>query len=110
IAVLPFVERARGVIVDTLAVFGRVPFFYYLVHIPLIHIAAMVVSILREGRVDPWLFGNHPMMPPPLPPGYMWSLPLLYLVFAIVIAILYVPCRWFAAKKSRQPDGWLRYL
>jgi uncharacterized membrane protein len=110
IAVMPFVERARGVIANTLAIFGRVPFFYYLLHIPLIHLAAMVVSVVREGRVDPWLFGNHPMMPPPLPAGYMWSLPLLYLVFAIVIAILYLPCRWFAAAKARRPDGWLRFL
>jgi uncharacterized membrane protein len=110
IACIPLAERARGAIGNALAVFGRVPFFYYLLHIPLIHLAAIVVSLLREGRVNPWLFGNHPMMPPPVPDGYMWSLPLLYLVFAIVIAILYLPCRWFAEKKKSQPDGWLRYF
>jgi uncharacterized membrane protein len=110
IALIPLAERARGAIGNTLAVFGRVPFFYYLLHIPLIHLAAMVVSLLREGRINPWLFGNHPFMPPPLPVGYMWSLPLLYLVFVIVIAILYLPCRWFAEKKKSQPGGWLSYF
>jgi uncharacterized membrane protein len=110
IALIPLVERARGAIANALAVFGRVPFFYYLLHIPLIHVAAIVVSIVREGRVNPWLFGNHPMMPAPVPPGYMWSLSLLYLVFACVITILYLPCRWFAEKKKSQPDGWLRYF
>jgi uncharacterized membrane protein len=102
IALLPQAERARGVVGDVLAVFGRVPLFYYLLHIPLIHAAALVVSLAREGRVNPWLFGNHPMMPPPVPNGYRWSLPLLYLVFAIVVAILYVACRWFAQWKARR--------
>jgi hypothetical protein len=77
IALLPQAERARGVVGNVLAVFGRVPLFYYLLHIPLIHAAALVVSLVREGRVNPWLFGNHPMMPPPVPNGYRWSLPLL---------------------------------
>jgi uncharacterized membrane protein len=110
IALLPQADRARGVVGELLAVFGRVPLFYYLLHIPLIHAAALVVSLMREGRVNPWLFGNHPMMPPPVPEGYRWSLPLLYLVFALVIAILYVPCRWFAELKARRQGAWLRYL
>jgi hypothetical protein len=50
------------------------------------------------------------MMPPPVPDGYRWSLSLLYLVFAIFIAILYVPCRWFARVKAERRDGWVRYL
>jgi uncharacterized membrane protein len=105
IALLPQAERARGVVSDVLAVFGRVPLFYYLLHIPLIHAAALVVSLVREGRVNPWLFGNHPMMPPPVPNGYKWSLPLLYLVFTIVVAILYVACRWFGQSKARRQDA-----
>jgi uncharacterized membrane protein len=76
IALLPVADRARGRAADVLAVFGRVPMFYYLLHIPVIHLSAMLVSLLRAGRVDPWLFANHPMMPPPVPRGYAWSLPL----------------------------------
>jgi uncharacterized membrane protein len=110
IALLPFFERARGAVGNALTVFGRVPLFYYLLHIPVIHTAALVVSLMREGRVNPWLFANHPMMPPPVPDGYRWSLPLLYLVFVIVVSILYVPCRWFARVKARRRNGWLRYL
>ena len=102
IALMPLAERARGLVGGVLATFGRVPLFYYLLHIPLIHAAALVVSLVREGRVNPWLFGNHPMMPPPVPNGYRWSLPLLYFVFAVVVAILYVACRWFGAWKARQ--------
>jgi hypothetical protein len=46
------------------------------------------------------------MMPPRIPDGYTWGLPLLYLVFAGVMTILYVPCRWFAGVKARRvPPG-----
>ena len=80
IAVLPMADRARDAIGDVLDTFGRIPLFYYLLHIPAIHAAAVVVSLVRECRVDPWLVGNHPMMPPPVPIGYTWGLPLLYLI------------------------------
>jgi uncharacterized membrane protein len=110
IALLPLAERAKGWAVDVLETFGRVPMFYYLLHIPTIHAAAIVVSLIRTGSVTPWLFGNHPMMPPEQPAGYMWSLPLLYLVFAICIALLYVPCRWYTGVKARRKESWLRYI
>jgi uncharacterized membrane protein len=110
IALLPLAERARGWIAEVLSTFGRVPMFYYLLHIPLIHAAALVVSVVREGTVNPWLFANHPMMPPPVPAGYTWSLGLLYLVFVLVVAILYVPCRWYARIKAQHPESWLRFL
>jgi hypothetical protein len=79
-------------------------------HIPVIHAAALLVSFVREGHADLWLFANHPMMGPPAPPGYTWSLPLLYLVFACVIALLYFPCRWFADLQARRRDSWLAYI
>jgi uncharacterized membrane protein len=110
IAFLPLAERMRGWVANALSTFGRVPLFYYLLHIPLIHAAAIVVSLVREGRVNPWLFANHPFSPPPVPDGYRWSLALLYLVFAIVIVLLYFPCRWFAHARARDTSGVLRYL
>jgi uncharacterized membrane protein len=111
IALIPWLERARGRVANWLTVFGRVPFFYYVLHIPLIHALALVVSLIRTGSVDPWLFTNHPMAPGDLPAGYMWSLGLLYLVWAIAIVLLYIPSRWYAELKARRTDlGWLKYL
>jgi uncharacterized membrane protein len=110
IALLPALERARGRTARALVTFGRVPFFYYLLHIPLIHAAAMLVSAARTGRIDPWLVANHPVMVPPAPDGYTWNLGLLYLVFVIIVVLLYFPCRWFAAFKQRRRDAWLSYL
>ncbi len=104
IALVPWAEQTRGWVTDALATFGRVPLFYYLLHIPLIHVAAMTVSLVREGKVDPWLFGNHPMMPPTQPAGYTWSLGLLYLVFALVMPVLYLACRRYALRRRPSPS------
>jgi len=110
IALLPWADTARGPVARMLETFGRVPFFFYLLHIPLIHALALVVSAVREGSVNPWLFTNHPMMPPDVPEGYTWSLPLLYLVFALAIVLLYPACRWYARLKAGSSSRWLSYL
>lgn len=107
---MPVIERARGALARVLEVFGRVPFFYYVLHIPLIHAFALVVSWIRLGAVSPWLFANHPMGNPPPPEGYTWSLGLLYAVWAVTILILYPVCRWFAGLKARSASPWLRYV
>lgn len=110
IALLPALERATGPVARGLTVFGRVPLFYYLLHIPLIHLLAIAVSAARLGEVSPWLFANHPMGSPPPPEGYRWSLPLLYAVWIATVALLHPACRWFADLKTRRGDAWLRYL
>jgi uncharacterized membrane protein len=110
IAFIPVAEKMRGVFAKVMTTFGRVPLFFYLLHIPLIHALAMVVSLIREGAVNPWLFGNFPAEPGKLPAGYMWSLPLLYLVFAIAIALLYPACRWYAQRKAAKPAAWMTYI
>jgi uncharacterized membrane protein len=93
-----------------LRTFGRVPLFFYLLHIPLIHGLALAVSLVRTPSATWWLFANHPMLPPPPPTGYMWSLGLLYAVWAIAILCLYFPCRWYADLKARSRSRWLSYL
>jgi len=110
ILAIALLERARGPIANVLTVFGRVPFFYYVLHIPLIHVLAIVVSRIRMGEVSGWLFASHPMAPPPPPDGYTWSLPLLYLVWAIAVVMLYGACRWYAGLKARRSDWWMKFV
>jgi len=114
IALIPLLENACGAlarpIASTLNMFRRVPFFFYVLHIPLIHLVALVVSKIRLGYVSPWLFTNHPMGNPEPPDGYTWSLPLLYLVWAIAIVLLYFVCRWFVEVKAKRDDWWLKYV
>ena len=107
---LPTLERARNRVTDVLEVFGRVPMFYYLLHIPLIHVLAIIVSLSRTGSVTPWLFGNHPMWPPEPPAGYRWSLALLYAVTAVAEVLLYFACRWYGRAKATSPRPWMKYI
>ena len=110
IAMIPLLEGARGALARGITVFGRVPFFYYVLHIPLIHALALVVSKVRLGEVSPWLFTNHPMGNPPPPDGYPWNLPLLYMVWLVAVLMLYPACRWFADLKARRREWWLSYV
>jgi uncharacterized membrane protein len=107
IALLSPAERWRGWFAGMLATFGRVPMFYYLLHIPAIHLAALMVTLLRDGKAHPEWYASAPYTS--VPPEQRWGLPLLYLVFAIVVAALYLPCRWFDRLKG-QRRSWLRYL
>ena len=105
-------EQAKGRVAGWLEVFGRVPFFYYVLHIPLIHLVALGITYLRMPESIGWLFANHPMLPPDVPPGYRWDLGLLYLVAFAVVVALYFPCRWYARRKH-DPSAhrwWMAYL
>ena len=65
-------------------------------------------TLIREGSVHPEWYATAPYAQ--VPPAHRWGLPLLYLVWAIVVSILYFVCRWFAGVKARRREGWLRYL
>jgi uncharacterized membrane protein len=108
IAALPYAERARGWFISALATFGRVPLFYYLLHIPLIHAVSLLVWFLRDGTTHADWFLSAPFVS--TPDGRQWPLPLLYLVFIVCVALLYGPCRWFAGVKARADRGWVRYI
>lgn len=108
IALLPVADSARGRVADALATFGRVPFFYYVLHIPLIHASALAVRLVRDGALHQEHFATAPFVS--VPDAFRWSLGLLYLVFAIDVAILYWPCRWFARYKSEHKESWARFI
>jgi uncharacterized membrane protein len=108
IALLPFADRAHGWFGSVIKTFGRVPMFYYLLHIPLIHATALIVWLIRDGKAGASRFDSAPYVS--IPPADRWSLALLYLVFAIVVAALYGPCRWYADRKARAPARWMRYI
>ncbi|MGA7411951.1 MAG: hypothetical protein WBW33_15845 [Bryobacteraceae bacterium] len=107
---LAYADSWHGKLAAIPTTFGRVPMFYYLLHIPLIHLAACIVSLVREGHVNSWLFANHPMVAGPAPPGYTWSLGVLYAVFAVCLIFLYFPCHWFPMLRAKRKSKWLSYV
>jgi uncharacterized membrane protein len=108
ITLVALVEGARGWFARIWTTFGRVPLFYYLMHIPLIHITALIVFLLRNGSVQSSWFATAPFTQ--VPPDQRWGLWLLYLVFAADVGILYFACRWYAGVKARHPNSLLRYI
>lgn len=86
---------------------GKVPLFYYVLHLPLIHLLAVAVSYARYGQVH-WVLESPFFYYPP--PGWGYSLPTIYLVWACVVLALYPLCQWFAALKQRSSDAWLSYF
>lgn len=91
--------------------YGRVPLFYFILHLALIHLLALLICMVRFGGVhrifeSPDL-GQYPFN---APPGWGFGLPGVYLCWALVVIALYPPCAWFSALKQRRNDAWLSYL
>ena len=110
IALMPTLERTAGRVSEVVSEFGRVPLFFYLLHIPLIHLTALLVALVRSPEAVPWMFQNHPILQDEAPPGYTYGLPLLYAVTAGVLVALFFACRWYARVRPRLPGVWKRLL
>jgi hypothetical protein len=85
-------------------VFGRVPLFYYLLHLPLIHGTALVLAYIRSGQAGA-LFASRPRG---ALPGY--DLPVVYLVWLCIVLALFPICWLYMRLKRRYPNSVLRYL
>jgi uncharacterized membrane protein len=110
ITALGLFEGVSGTLAKFFITFGRVPLFYYLLHIPLIHGLVVGIDFIRYDyspylQEPPWTIPREN-----LPPGYGFDLPLVYLIWIGVILILFPLCFWFAGVKARHRAGWLSYL
>jgi hypothetical protein len=72
--------------------FGRVPMFFFLLHLPLIHLGALVTESFRP------------------PPRTGFGLLGVYIAWAVFLALLYYPCRRFASFKRGNKSPWLSYF
>ena len=106
--VLALTETAQNRLAKILMVYGRVPFFYYVLHFFLIHTLLVVLfywsGCTSKDIVDP----NIPFNFRPLHFGY--GLPVVYLIWFCVIAALYFPCKWFNRYKATHDQWWLSYV
>ena len=90
-----------------LLTFGRVPMFFYILHLYLIHLLAVLVAVVFHQPLD-WLFHGGFMFG--APDGWGYGLPFVYLMWITAVVILYFPCRWFEGVKQRRKDWWLSYI
>lgn len=109
---LAYLERPLNSITSKIIVFGRVPMFFYLVHIPFIHglgiLAAMFSGFKASVMVNltVWVTANPQLQ------GYGFSLPVVYVIWILVILVLYPLCNWFGQYKQahQQTRKWLSYI
>jgi uncharacterized membrane protein len=101
---LAALERPPGAIARFFRVFGRVPLFYYLLHLFVLHLVSFVFmapSLIRDPAFRAKLLENGS-------PG--WGLPMTYATWALAVLILYPICRRYSEYKLRSKSVWLSYL
>lgn len=100
-------EKLKGGIVDFFTVFGRVPFFYYIIHLYAIHLLAMLLAQLtgygwRIMIQDTFAMNLN---------GFGYSLPVACFIWILIIGSLYPICKAFDRyKKNNKDKWWLSYL
>ena len=88
---------------------GRVPLFFYLWQWPLAHGLAVVLSA-AAGKDIGWYFMSPPAVFAAIPPDAGFDLPIVYVCWVAVLAVLIPLSLWFARVKERNPAWWLKYL
>ena len=104
---LALAERARGASARWLAVYGRVPLFFYVGHIFVAHLVAMGLALVQSGELRRVPIIHNPAA---IPASHGVNLPGVYVAWAIVVILMYYPCLRFARLKETRRDWWIRYL
>ena len=95
---------------NTISVFGRVPMFYYLLHIYLIHLLALGAAQFTGFKWSDMIYGSWIGSNPALH-GYGFGLGIVYLVWIGITMLLFPLCRWYDKYKSAHRSyWWLSYL
>lgn len=107
---LSLFESTQNRMTNIIRVYGRVPFFYYILHFYILHTLCMILFLARghsfsEGLNSvagiPFLF---------LIPGEGYSIEIVYLIWILMVIALYPLCKWFSDLKSRSGKWWMSYL
>lgn len=101
-------ERIQNKFSQKMLVYGRVPFFYYVLHFYLIHIICVIVFFASGFGVDQIVDRKTPFLFRPQHFGFdLW---VVYAVWIFVVVVLYKPCKWFNKYKSTHSQWWLSYV
>ena len=103
-------EKLKGRIVNFFCTFGRVPFFYYILHIYIIHIIAMIMAQISGWGWKKMILSTFIAFEPNMK-GYGYSLWIVYVIWISVILLLYPLCKKFDKyKQAHKEKWWLSYL
>ena len=103
-------ERMTGRLSQYVISLGRVPMFYYITHLYLIHIVALCAALATGFEFSDMIFSTWVTDSPNLK-GYGFSLGVTYLVWIAVVMALFPLCLWYDRYKINNKDKWwLSYL
>jgi uncharacterized membrane protein len=107
----PLLSRLRGPVGSVLNTFGAVPFFFYVLHIYVVHLLAIAANAAAGNEISGffnYLVKGFTGSPEVQDIGFpLWG---VYLAWVAVIAIMYPLCRYWQGLKARRRDWWLSYL
>ena len=105
---LVILENVRNRFTSWMIIYGRVPFFYYIIHLYLIHTICVVAFFLSGYGADDIISPQTPFYF--RPPGFGFSLAVVYVIWILIVILLYPICRWYNRYKSNHQQWWLSYL
>jgi uncharacterized membrane protein len=104
-------EKMKNKWMNIASVYGKVPFFYFLVHFYLIHILLIALLFLQGFHWHDLDFASGTFG---RPKGVQSGIPLwaVYLIWISVVIALYKPCPWYGKYKAanKNKHWWLRYI
>lgn len=101
-------EKTREGWSSIASVYGRVPFFYYILHFYLLHIFLVIIFFVSGYNASQIADGQTIFFFRPLKFGF--SLWIVYAIWLAVVTALYFPCRWFHRYKMEHTQWWLKYI
>jgi uncharacterized membrane protein YhaH (DUF805 family) len=109
---LAFFGNARNALTRFITVYGRVPFFYYVLHFYLIHLVSSVFYLLRGHSIAEGLeIKQGGFLPQFAAVDEGYSLFWVYVIWICIVLSLYPVCRWFSNYKMKHKEKrWLSYL
>jgi len=112
LVLLSLMEKIKNSFTNIMLVFGRTAFFYYIIHIYLIHLFATIAFFIRGNHTVQEAYDSVQKVPFLfVMPGEGVGLALTYAIWAGIIILLYPLCKWYDRyKTSHKEKWWLSYL
>jgi uncharacterized membrane protein len=108
--ILAWIENRRSIVLNPFAIFGRVPLFYYILHLFLLHIGALASYMILADKSFSELDFHIAVSFGGVPPGAGYPLVGTYIAWIIVVVVLYPLCKLYNKYKSTHKQWWLSYL
>jgi uncharacterized membrane protein len=108
---LAWAGKAKSKLSEIITVYGRVPFFYYVLHFYLIHVVSALLSFTRGHSFADGIHSNpNGFLPNFIYENEGYSLLFVYGIWLLIVAALYPLCKWFSTYKKTHRQWWLSYL